>query len=201
VNELLAAMSMRPDKINELEPESIPVLMAELAALLNALAARWLSAGIPADPRAAGRDEDRLLTVPEAAGRLAFSPNYLYELIRQKQFPSVRAGKYVRVRERDISSWIDEHRVSAVDMPVYSTYNNDNDRRRTAAHPKKDGAYASRIRGPRRRRAELDCAPGAGRNGDPRAPGQAHPHPGRTQGSPSQAQETQEVAHGNCEDR
>ena len=201
MSDLLDALIKSRDKAGELEPESIPVLMAKLASQLNALAVQWLSAGIPADSRAAGRDEDRLLTVPEAARRLAFSPNYLYELIRHKQFPSVRAGKYVRVRERDISSWIDEHRVGTVDVPVYSAYNDGNDRRRDAAHPKGDGAYASRIRGPRRRRAELDCAPGAGRNGDPRAPGQAHPHPGRTQGSPSQAQETQEVAHGNCEDR
>ncbi len=55
-----------------------------------------------ADQRAVAELPDRLLTVPEAAGRLDVKASYLYDLIRRQQVPSVRVGKFVKVQEATV---------------------------------------------------------------------------------------------------
>jgi excisionase family DNA binding protein len=49
----------------------------------------------------------KLLTVPQAAKLMAIPSGRAYELARQGKLPSVRIGKYVRVRQPDLRRWID----------------------------------------------------------------------------------------------
>src|SRR2546430_678254 len=127
--------------------------MAKVAAIQTALAGGALMLNQP-DSRRRGDDSSdigRCVPVDEAAERLHLTPQYLYEMIRQRRFPSVRCGKPIRVRESDIPAWIEQHRQGAVDEAKYVTYNTKRDRGGTPAYQKADGAYASRLRGPRRR--------------------------------------------------
>jgi excisionase family DNA binding protein len=150
----------------------IPELMERLATIQITLATRWAAETNHREEHPS--EIDRLLTVEEAAKRLAFTSPYLYELIRQDRFPVLVCGKYKRIRERDISAWIEQNRRNVVDNKVYATYNNDNDDRRRAQENKKTaGTYTSRIRGPRRRRAKLDSPTGTGRNGNSGTAGKA----------------------------
>ena len=47
---------------------------------------------------------DKLLTVPEAAGRLALAPATLRKWLWQKRIQCVRIGRAVRIREADIDA-------------------------------------------------------------------------------------------------
>ena len=49
---------------------------------------------------------DRLMSVQEAARRLELKPARLYELIRQGRFTAVPVGKYRRIRESDLQSFM-----------------------------------------------------------------------------------------------
>jgi excisionase family DNA binding protein len=60
--------------------------------------------------KANGNSQDRLLTIPQVAARLGVPAGYAYELARRGEIPTVRFGKYVRVRSADLQSWIDRHR-------------------------------------------------------------------------------------------
>jgi excisionase family DNA binding protein len=44
-------------------------------------------------------DDDRLLDVPTVAGRLELKSSYIYELARRRGIPSIRVGKFIRIRE------------------------------------------------------------------------------------------------------
>lgn len=71
-------------------------LLPEATALASSLLVKAME---PPAPQVA---EDRLLSVPEAAVKLAVKPTHLYELIRRDRFPAVEVGKYVRVRSADV---------------------------------------------------------------------------------------------------
>lgn len=47
---------------------------------------------------------DRLLTIPEAAERLALAPATLRKWLWQKRIQCVRVGRAVRIREADIDA-------------------------------------------------------------------------------------------------
>jgi excisionase family DNA binding protein len=48
----------------------------------------------------------RLLTVPEAATVLAVSPSFVYALIQRFELPAVKMGRAVRIRNKDLESYI-----------------------------------------------------------------------------------------------
>jgi len=51
-----------------------------------------------------------LLTADEVAERLRVPKTWVYRAAREGDLPSVRCGRYRRFDERDVDSWIDEHR-------------------------------------------------------------------------------------------
>lgn len=74
-------------------------------------------------------DADPLLSVEQAAGRLAFRPSYVYELVRSRQLPAVKVGKYVRIKASDVGQFIKHHREAGpIDRPVSSMLSNLNGR-------------------------------------------------------------------------
>lgn len=55
-----------------------------------------------------GPKQDRLLTLPDVAERLAIPTGHAYELARRDVLPVVRFGKYVRVSEVSLTHWMRE---------------------------------------------------------------------------------------------
>lgn len=128
-------------------PEALASLEALKAKLLCRLIETSRDAAIPLEPR------DGLITVDEAAERLSFTAQYLYELIRKSQFPAVHQGKYIRIRISDLSQWIDQHRAKPFDSQIYSLYSDIHGRKRTAGnkevtrhHPRTNGRENRRVR-------------------------------------------------------
>ncbi len=113
VRDLLEA----PERVASVQPDAMAGVLGELVLLLARLLVQ-----IPAIPTTAQAREpeefDRLLTVREAATLLSLRRAYVYDLIRQRALPSVRIGKYVRVRSCDLQAWITRHREEAVDGKI-----------------------------------------------------------------------------------
>jgi excisionase family DNA binding protein len=61
---------------------------------------------------------DRLLTGDEVAEILKCSRSFAYQLMRQREIPTVRLGRAVRVRRQDLDNFI----VASLSTP-YSTLN------------------------------------------------------------------------------
>ena len=52
------------------------------------------------------RAPDRLLTVPEVMTRLGYGRHKVYDLILSGQLPSIKDGKYRRVRESTLETFM-----------------------------------------------------------------------------------------------
>ena len=52
---------------------------------------------------------DRILTVPEVAIYLKISKSKIYYLVQRKEIPHVRIGRNVRIKESDLTKWLDKH--------------------------------------------------------------------------------------------
>jgi excisionase family DNA binding protein len=97
----LADLVAQPSRVDELTPAQARGLLVEIATLQPLLIARAMA---PAEAPAERDDPTRLLTVPDAAGRLGIPESYLYELIRLGRVPAQRIGpKYVRVHPATIT--------------------------------------------------------------------------------------------------
>ena len=141
IDDFLTSIIGNLDQVGELAPEKVSALLTHVAAVLSALAAYMLQ-----QPDARHADDDlsnvgRLLTVEQAAERLCFTIQYLYELIRKGQFPSIRQGKYVRIPLSDLSAWIDEHRDKGLDKQLCQWHNNSNETIRTSATKKETRSH------------------------------------------------------------
>jgi excisionase family DNA binding protein len=55
-------------------------------------------------------DERLLLTVEEAARRLGIGRTLAWRLVQERELPSVRVGRCVRVPLRDLEAWVEEQR-------------------------------------------------------------------------------------------
>ncbi len=82
----------------------IPALLLHLAAAQSALVARLLKDAH--DKTESPPPEERLLTIPEVATRLSVPAAYAYDIARRSILPTVRFGKYVRVRASDLEVWL-----------------------------------------------------------------------------------------------
>lgn len=112
----LTALLQDPARVAEVPREAIPPLLAQCSALQSLLSARLAS--IPASGNGspeAPPDGDRLLTIPEVAARLGVPKGYAYELARRGGLPTVRFGKYVRVRLVDLQEWVTRHHEKGLD--------------------------------------------------------------------------------------
>jgi excisionase family DNA binding protein len=97
----LDALLGDPAQLAALPAGTLPGLLGELERLRAALWVR-LTTPTPTPPEEA----DRLLTIPEVAGRLGVPTPYAYELARRGALPTVRVGpKYVRVSAAALADW------------------------------------------------------------------------------------------------
>jgi excisionase family DNA binding protein len=103
-----------PDRARSLQPEAMAEVLGDLVLLFTRL---LLQASATPETMQATKpeDPDRLLTVDETATILNLRPARVYELARRRVLPAVRVGKYVRVRSRDLQSWIEDQREEGVD--------------------------------------------------------------------------------------
>lgn len=101
----LDALAVDPGGAATLRPDAVRLLLARCGVVQNTLIACLAAvsdgSGVSAD------DLDRLLPVPLVAELLAVPVSYAYELARQGKLPTVRLGKYVRVRSSALSAWLD----------------------------------------------------------------------------------------------
>ena len=132
----MADLVAQPSRVAELSAEQARGLLVAIASIQPLLIARALAGpDAAADPREAAR----LLTVPEAAERLAIPSSFLYELIRQGRVPAQRIGpKYVRLHPATVA----EIQAKGLDVTLGSTYSQRRDRRRTSAHPQAARVHA-----------------------------------------------------------
>ena len=166
----------RPELVDELPRTKLPAVMnhaaalqAKAAALQSKIAARLLEE--PEQPMS--EQDDRLIRADEAAKRLGYRVQYLYQLIRERRFPAHREGRKIRIAVGDLNAWIHEHSQKPVDAGRYLTYSSRHDGKRAEIDPEVLGSYPGRLRGPRRRRPELDRPSGARGDGNPGTTGPA----------------------------
>jgi excisionase family DNA binding protein len=164
----LADLAGNPDRVDELAPEQARALLAQLATLQAPLLARALANGDEVVDKAGAT---RLLTVPEAAERLAIPASFLYELIRQGRVPAQRIGpKYVRLHPATVAE-IQQRGLDGVLSVSYSPEHDGIGARRAPQSPEAD---AGRVRGAARRPRQYAGSVRTGRDRDPgagRAPG------------------------------
>ncbi|MEW6682630.1 MAG: helix-turn-helix domain-containing protein [Nitrospirota bacterium] len=97
----------------------IPALLLRLAATQSALVARLLN---DAHNKSESRPpKDQLLTIPEVATRLSVPAPYAYDLARRSVLPTVRFGKYVRIRASDLEVWLKDNQKGAERVPGHTT--------------------------------------------------------------------------------
>ena len=138
-------------------------VQSKIAAVQSLLAARIMN---EAENRNAEGD-DRMVTAEEAAKHLRYRLQYVYQLVRENRLTAKREGRKIRIRWGDLKAYIRDSGQNPVAPHLYSTYNSSRDGKRIEIDPKKFGADPSRIRGPRRRRAEFHRPPGTRGDGDP----------------------------------
>src|SRR5262249_51326741 len=137
----LAELAAQPARVDDLAPEQARAVLVAIAALQPLLIARAMA---PA-ASATSAEPDRLLTVAEAAARLAVPESYLYELIRQGRVPAQRIGpKYVRLHPMTVVN-IQQRGLDAGLSGPYSCRQHDGSGARHAAGQAE--ANAGRVRG------------------------------------------------------
>jgi excisionase family DNA binding protein len=144
----LADLAAQPTRVTELTADEARGLLATLATLQGPLLAQALSS----EDRAADSSEPpQLLTIPEAAERLAVPASFLYELIRQGRVPAQRIGpKYVRLNPATVA----EIQEKGLDGFLGVTYSRRRDGTGIARPPGTARAHAGRPRGAGRRDGE-----------------------------------------------
>lgn len=56
-------------------------------------------------------EEEKLLTIKEAAEMLRCSEGHIYRLIRRGELPTIKVGrKYTRIKKKDVLDFIEKHR-------------------------------------------------------------------------------------------
>ena len=108
------------NRLNEVDPDQIPAVLAQLAAASQQLAARLLAAAGNSVNSTKNTAGDRLLTAKEAAQRCGVSVFWLYEQAREGHLPFVvrlpsaakpkdpskRKDPPVRFSEAGLEKWI-----------------------------------------------------------------------------------------------
>jgi excisionase family DNA binding protein len=163
---------------NDLPAEKIPALLTELSGFLMLLSARMQKHLDLQQQTVIGRESDCALTVQEAAARLSFTRQYLYELIRRGEIPAIKHGKYVRLRESDLTLWMERHIENPIDGVLYRPYSDHSDRSGARKNQKKPRLHAGPNGRPDRRKRKHSSAVGAGRTEHIGAHIAVHPAPG-----------------------
>jgi excisionase family DNA binding protein len=78
-----------------------------IGALESAKATAWARLTAPQSPEPRTRNDDRLLTMPEVAGRLGITEHQAREMGRRGELPVVTVGmRAVRVSAHALAEWI-----------------------------------------------------------------------------------------------
>lgn len=104
INPKLADLLEHPERVSQLPPEAVPVMLGELERLRAVLWVR-LTAGNHDGQGQSPSDGDRLLDVDEAARKLGKSKDYLYRHADDYSF-TVRDGRSLRFSEQGIEKFI-----------------------------------------------------------------------------------------------
>jgi excisionase family DNA binding protein len=147
---------------------------SRLAAVQSRLAARILSEGLCATET----DDDRMLTA-EAAKRLNYRLQYVYQLVRENRLGAKREGRKIRIRWGDLKVYMRDgthhQEVIASQKPferdLRRTRGSNSERQKIEIYPQDLGADPSRLPGPRRHRAEIHHPPRARGDEDPGSAG------------------------------
>jgi predicted DNA-binding transcriptional regulator AlpA len=90
--------------------EQVPAMIAALAGLEVALAARLLSAAPAAGSEPATAAEDRMLTVKECAERLRRSPKWVYRRNKTLPFARCLGSRSWVYSQRGLEKWLAQRR-------------------------------------------------------------------------------------------
>jgi excisionase family DNA binding protein len=97
-----------PEEAERVPAGEIPALLLRLASaqlhLAGLQAALVARVQTTASTRAAA--DDRLLTMEDVAERLHVPPAHAREMGRRHELPTVRVGRYIRVRESSLCAWV-----------------------------------------------------------------------------------------------
>lgn len=170
----LDELAAQPERAQELPPRATLDLLAKVAGLQTTLLVRIMSLANGASPAQESVERDRLLTVPEVADLLRIAKGHAYDLARRGEIPTVRFGKYVRVRLASLQEWWARHENKGLDRVLYRRYSAHSDRRRATAVPAKTRTDSSPVRPKGRRGLQQRRPVGTGRAGDFRTSGSAH---------------------------
>jgi hypothetical protein len=102
--DLLRAVMESPERAAEIPPAQVPALLAQLAAVQLALAARLSAAAGNGHAGTAPSGPDRNVGVQEAAGLLGVSPAYLYRKAAALPF-TVRIGRRLLFSVEGLERW------------------------------------------------------------------------------------------------
>lgn len=105
-------LALDPAAVASLPPEALPGLLATLAALQTAVAARLAvlpPSPVPSEPDP-GRNADRLLTVPQLAERVGRGKRWVYRRAHSWDF-TVQDGKALMFSERGFERWIERNKL------------------------------------------------------------------------------------------
>ncbi len=169
--------------IADVHPKAIPALLGDLERLKTLLWIRLLTTPAVNSPPETALVEDHLLTIPEAADLLSVPAGYVYGLARRGDFPTIKIGKYVRIRLADLREWVLQHQEKGLDRSLYTMYSHvRDDRRGASAHSKAARADAGDPGGAARRHPNHSRPVGARRSADPGANGPVDPTVGKDKG-------------------
>jgi excisionase family DNA binding protein len=102
----LGQLLSTPERAENVSHEELPVLLAELTYLQSVLLRRLIETA--AAPTVRLDEPDRLLNMGAVAERLGVPTPYARELGRRGELPTLRIGKYVRVRESALLAWLQQ---------------------------------------------------------------------------------------------
>ncbi len=174
----LDALVANPSLASALSEAERQALVLYCATLLAALAGTQAlrAATVPnAQP------ESPPLTVREAAPLLGFAPSYVYELARRGEIPSVRHGRYVRIRPAAIRTFL-EASEQRMDREISDMLSSARDGTGSSTTPPSTGAHTGPARNTTRRARNHRLEVGNRRPQDPGARGEA-PTPPREDGA------------------
>lgn len=100
---LLTAVLTDPGRVHQLGVEDAAVLLAQVAAIQATLAARVASIAQPGPARR--QEDDRLISVEDAAARLGVTPRWLYRHAPRLPFARRLSRKALRFSELGLKRW------------------------------------------------------------------------------------------------
>jgi excisionase family DNA binding protein len=149
--ELFGELIESPVLVHRISRSTLPAVIIRAAALVERITALQLriAARLLMEP---GEQQQRMVTVEEAAGLLSYREQYIYQLIRDGRLPAKREGRKIRIRWEDLLAYMRQGatKAGAGLKPVHDPGAPDG-QTNVSISGNLEG-YMQRVRGPRRRR-------------------------------------------------